>query len=196
MFPVLLLFVTGSLGDKVMDSLAQLKVPTSDWASVYTSDNTDYRQPVSEASAYPIAESASRSDWFESYPYHKFEEKNARAADPGILETVRDTVGSVRNAVSDFGGGVVNGALGIVGAETLREKQEKARRGKPDPFIDFSLDVSYGLPNIGYVYQGLHLRGPNHKQNEHINRDTDIPTEGNTVRPSVADPEYPLVSKP
>ena len=153
MIPLVLLFVSGSYSDKVLDSLAELKVPTSNWASVYASDNTDYRQPVREASAYPIAESASRSDWFESYPYQKFEEKTARMADPGILETVGDTigetVGSVRDGVSDFGGGIVNGALRLVGAETLREKQEKARRGKPDPLIDFSLDLSFGLPNIG-----------------------------------------------
>lgn len=179
MIPLVLLFVSGSYSDKVLDSLAELKVPTSNWASVYASDNTDYRQPVREASAYPIAESASRSDWFESYPYQKFEEKTARMADPGILETVGDTigetVGSVRNGVSEFGGGIVNGALRLVGAETLREKQEKARRG--------------------YVYNGLHVRGPNFKPTEHINRDTDIPAEGNTVRPAIVEPEQAPLEK-
>jgi len=164
MIPLVLLLVTGSHCDKVLDSLAELKVPTSNWASVYASDNTDYRQPVSEASAYPIAESASRSDWFESYPYQKFEEKTARMADPGILEAVGDTigetVGSVRNGVTDFGGGIVNGALRLVGAETLREKQEKARLG-------------------------FHVRGPNFQPTGQIQRDTDETGQGNTVGPEV-----------
>jgi len=163
MLSLVLLVLAVSHADKVLDAL---KVPTSNWASVYSSDNTDYREPVSEASAYPIAESASRSDWFESYPYQKFEEKTARMADPGILETVGDTieetVGSVRNGVSGFGGGIVNGALRLVGAETLREKQEKARRG-------------------------FHVRGPNYQPGgQPLNRDTtDIPGDGNTVRPQV-----------
>lgn len=174
MISLVLLLVTGSQGDKVMDSLAEVKVPTSNWASVYTSDNTDYRQPVSKASAYPIAESASRSDWFESYPYQKFEEKTARMADPGILETVGETigetVGSVRNGVSGFGGGIVNGALRLVGAETLREKQEKARLG-------------------------LHVRGPNFQPRGQIKRDTDIPGEGNTVRPDIVGAEQAPLEK-
>ena len=29
-----------------------------------------------------------------------------------------------------------------------------------DRFVDLSVDVSYGLPQLGYVYNGLHLRGP------------------------------------
>ena len=133
-------------------------VPTSNWAEVYSSDSADYREPVVEESQYPVAEAASRSDWFQSYPYHKFEEKSD--PEPGLLEsignTVKDSVGSVqagvagvRAGVAGVGEGVVNGALRLVGAETLREKQNKAREGKPDPLIDFSLDVSYGFPGIG-----------------------------------------------
>jgi len=148
----------------------EAKVPTSDWASVYTSDNTDYRQPVSEASVYPIAQSASRSDWFESYPYQKFEEKTARMADPGILETIGETVGSMRNGVSDFGGGIVNGALRLVGAETLREKQEKAR-------------------------QGLNQRGQQFSPSDQFKRDTLGPSEANAPLPLIAQPEQAPLEK-
>ena len=117
------------------------------------------------------AEAAVRSDWFESYPYQKFEDPTARTGEQaGLLDTVGEAVGSVRQSLSDLGGGVVNGALGLVGAETLREKLERqevaqsARHGesrklvltlippvpgKPDPLIDFAVDLSYGLPNIG-----------------------------------------------
>ena len=35
-------------------------------------------------------------------------------------------------------------------------KQDEAQ----DRFVDLSVDVSYGLPQLGYVYNGLHLRGP------------------------------------
>ena len=37
-------------------------------------------------------------------------------------------------------------------AETKAKKKQakaKAREGKPDPLIDFSLDISYGFPGIG-----------------------------------------------
>ena len=150
-------------------------VPTSNWAEVYLSDSTDYREPVREESQFPVVEAASRSDWFHSYPYQKFEER--KEEEPGIFEalgnsmkdsvdtigntvkdsvdtignTVKDSVGTVRNNFVGVGEGVVNGALRLVGAETLREKQAKAkaREGKPDPLIDFSLDISYGFPGIG-----------------------------------------------
>jgi hypothetical protein len=131
-------------------------VPTSNWAEVYSSDSTDYREPVVEESQYPVAESASRSDWFESYPYQRFEERRDGPEGPGLLETLGQSVASsvdeVRSKVAGVGEGVVNGALRLVGAETLREKQEKqerAREGRPDPLIDFSLDLSYGLPGLG-----------------------------------------------
>ena len=150
-------------------------VPTSNWAEVYLGDSTDYREPVREESPFPVVEAASRSDWFHSYPYQKFEER--KEEEPGIFEslgnsmkdsvdtigntvkdsvdtignTVKDSVGTVRNNFVGVGEGVVNGALRLVGAETLREKQAKAkaREGKPDPLIDFSLDISYGFPGIG-----------------------------------------------
>ena len=128
-------------------------VPTSNWAEVYSSDSTDYREPVVEESQYPVVDGASRSDWFQSYPYHKFEDRKDEEQQIGLLEslgnTVKESVGSVRSSVAGVGEGVVNGALRLVGAETLREKQNAAREGKPDPLIDFSLDVSYGLPGIG-----------------------------------------------
>lgn len=39
---------------------------------------------------------------------------------------------------------------------TEEPKQDEAQ----DRFVDLSVDVSYGLPELGYVYNGLHLRGP------------------------------------
>ena len=86
-------------------SAAQLQVdqvaaPTSNWASVYTSDNTDYREPVRDQ-VYPLVKDVSRSDWFNSYPYHKFEErKEDQTGEPGILENVAKAVGSVRQISS------------------------------------------------------------------------------------------------
>ena len=39
------------------------------------------------------------------------------------------------------------------GEEDLQDEAE-------DRFVDLSVDVSYGLPQLGYVYHGLHSRGP------------------------------------
>jgi len=154
-------------------------VPTSNWAEVYLSDSTDYREPVREESPFPVVEAASRSDWFHSYPYQKFEER--KEEEPGIFEalgnsmkdsvdtigntvkdsvdtlgnTVKDSVGTVRNNFVGVGEGVVNGALRLVGAETLREKQAKAKARE------------------GYVYHGTHLRGPGYRPNGH-SRDTTV----------------------
>merc|ERR1719384_1711162 len=89
----------------------QVAAPTSHWASVYTSDTTDYRQPVRDQ-VYPLVKDVSRSDWFNSYPYHKFEERKEEKVEEqtGILENVAKAVGSVRQKITDFGDDVVNSA--------------------------------------------------------------------------------------
>lgn len=95
----------------------QVAAPTSNWASVYSSDTTDYREPVRDQ-VYPLVKDVSRSDWFNSYPYHKFEERREeKKEESGILENVAKAVGSVRQKITDFGDDVVNSALGLVGAE-------------------------------------------------------------------------------
>ena len=40
------------------------------------------------------------------------------------------------------------------------ENQEIVQDEAQDRFVDLSVDVSYGLPQLGYVYNGIHLRGP------------------------------------
>ena len=175
-------------------SAAQLQVdqvaaPTSNWASVYTSDNTDYREPVRDQ-VYPLVKDVSRSDWFNSYPYHKFEErKEEKTGEPGILENVAKAVGSVRQKITDFGDDVFNSALGLVGAEKTDDGYEE-RDGKPDPLVDFSLDLSFGLPNIGYVYNGFHLRGPPSLSSPKFPREREeLSVDGNTVRPAFVQPD-------
>ena len=175
-------------------SAAQLQVdqvaaPTSHWASVYTSDNTDYREPVRDQ-VYPLVKDVSRSDWFNSYPYHKFEErKEDETGEPGILENVAKAVGSVRQKITDFGDDVFNSALGLVGAEKTDDGYEE-RDGKPDPLVDFSLDLSFGLPNIGYVYNGFHLRGPPSLSSPKFPREREeLSVDGNTVRPAFVQPD-------
>ena len=167
----------------------QVAAPTSNWASVYSSDNTDYREPVRDQ-VYPLVKDVSRSDWFNSYPYHKFEEKREEKAEEptGILESVAKAVGSVRQKITDFGDDVVNSALGLVGAEKTDDGYEE-RDGKPDPLIDFSLDLSFGLPNIGYVYNGFHLRGPQTQIKYPRERDVELSVDGNTVRPAFVQPD-------
>ena len=182
----------------------QVSAPTSHWASVYTGDTASPDQPVTNVH-YPLPDGVSRSDWFESYPYHKFEDsaEDKNDEDKGIVENFIDSVGNVRKAIKDFGDGVVDSALNIVGVKKDEDKklQEddvpdlyEERDGKPDPLIDFSLDLSFGLPNIGYVYNGFHLRGPQsesqyHPQYHHQslnNRLAEEPlaVDGNTARPT------------
>ena len=165
----------------------QVAAPTSHWASVYTSDTTDYRQPVRDQ-VYPLVKDVSRSDWFNSYPYHKFEEiKEEETGEPGILENVAKAVGSVSQKITDFGDDVFNSALGLVGAEKTDDGYEE-RDGKPDPLVDFSLDLSFGLPNIGYVYNGFHLRGPQSSPKYPRERG-ELSVDGNTVRPAFVQPD-------
>ena len=182
---VLVIFLAAaSAGQLEVDQVA---APTSNWASVYTSDNTDYREPVRDQ-VYPLVKDVSRSDWFNSYPYHKFEErKEDEASEPGILENVAKAVGSVRQKITDFGDDVFNSALGLVGAEKTDDGYEE-RDGKPDPLIDFSLDLSFGLPNIGYVYNGFHLRGPQSSPKYPRERG-ELSVDGNTVRPAFVQPD-------
>ena len=184
---VLVLCVGAVMAENILLHEGEDTVPTSNWAEVYARDSADFREPVVEESQYPVAEAASRSDWFHSYPYQKFEERQDEV--PGLLESlgntvdslgtsVKDSVDSLGNSITDsvdslgntvtdsaatvrrnfvgVGEGVVNGALRLVGAETLRQKKAKnraaeaaAREGKPDPLVDFSLDFSYGVPGIG-----------------------------------------------
>ena len=167
----------------------QVAAPSSHWASVYTSDTTDYREPVQDQ-VYPLVKDVSRSDWFNSYPYHKFEERKEEKVEEqtGILENVAKAVGSVRQKLSDFGDDVVNSALGLVGAGQTDDGYEE-RDGKPDPLIDFSLDLSFGLPNIGYVYNGFHLRGPQGLASSPHERDVELSVDGNTVRPAFVQPD-------
>ena len=77
--------------------------------------------------------------------------------------------------------------------------------GKPDPFIDFALDLSFGLPHLGYVYNGFHLRGPQSSVSGYpgpghlANRDlteAELVSDGNTVRPAFvpADSVSPVTS--
>ena len=40
------------------------------------------------------------------------------------------------------------------------ENEEIVQDEAQDRFVDLSVDVSYGLPQLGYVYNGIHLRGP------------------------------------
>ena len=178
-----------------------VSAPSSHWANVYTSDQTHYSEPVRDA-VYPLPAGVSRSDWFNSYPYHKFEDDTTTTEAPaGIIENVANAVGSVRKSLTDFGDGVVNSALGLVGANKKQDSYEE-RDGKPDPIVDFALDLSFGLPNIGYVYNGFHLRGPQSQSQIHqqyqqyqqqyhqnkvaANRDTteELAVDGNTVRPT------------
>ena len=184
---ILVIFLAAaSAGQAEVDQVA---APTSHWASVYTSDNTDYREPVRDQ-VYPLVKDVSRSDWFNSYPYHKFEErKEDQTGEPGILENVAKAVGSVRQKITDFGDDVFNSALGLVGAEKTDDGYEE-RDGKPDPLIDFSLDLSFGLPNIGYVYNGFHLRGPPSLSSPKFPREREeLSVDGNTVRPAFVQPD-------
>lgn len=133
---------------------------SSEWYDHYEKDNRNPEEPVSEPSVFPLPkEGVSRSDWFNSYPYHKYKNINRQdSLPPSFLESALSPLAAVKDKVTEFGGGVVNGALRLVGAETLRERGKRV--GGPDPITDFSLDLSYGLPNLGYIYNGLHFRGP------------------------------------
>ena len=42
----------------------------------------------------------------------------------------------------------------------IEENEEIVQDEAQDRFVDLSVDVSYGLPQLGYVYNGIHLRGP------------------------------------
>ena len=42
----------------------------------------------------------------------------------------------------------------------VEENEEIVQDEAQDRFVDLSVDVSYGLPQLGYVYNGIHLRGP------------------------------------
>ena len=106
----------------------QAQAPSSHWATVYTGDTTHYSQPVRDQ-VYPLPEGVSRTDWFNSYPYHKFEAKQGEeaAAEAGLIENVASAVEDVRQRLSDLGDGVVNSALGLVGAgkkeDTYQERE-------------------------------------------------------------------------
>ena len=184
---LLVIFLAAASAGQAETDDDQVAAPTSHWASVYTSDTTDYRQPVRDQ-VYPLVKDVSRSDWFNSYPYHKFEErKEDETGEPGILENVAKAVGSVRQSITDFGDDVFNSALGLVGAEKTDDGYEE-RDGKPDPLVDFSLDLSFGLPNIGYVYNGFHLRGPQSSPKYPRERG-ELSVDGNTVRPAFVQPD-------
>ena len=60
-----------------------------------------------------LPKEARSADWFENYPYQRFQERAEKEPEKGILD-------SVRNGVAGIGEGVVNGALRLVGAKTLR----------------------------------------------------------------------------
>ena len=61
-------------------------------------------------------------------------------------------------------------------------KQDEAQ----DRFVDLSVDVSYGLPQLGYVYNGLHLRGPRsrdaRKARQGFSHHVQHPDQGNVAR--------------
>ena len=185
---ILVILLAGTSLSSNLDNLDQVAAPSSHWASVYSSDTTDYREPVRDQ-VYPLVKDVSRSDWFNSYPYHKFEERKEEKAEEqtGILENVAKAVGSVRQKITDFGDDVVNNALSLVGAGQTDDGYEE-RDGKPDPLIDFSLDLSFGLPNIGYVYNGFHLRGPQSLASSPHERE-ELSVDGNTVRPAFVQPD-------
>ena len=164
----------------VMTSDDQDSAPTSHWASVYTGDTTDHTAPVTNQH-FPLPDHVSRSDWFDSYPYHKYQDSSEDRNDEeqGLLDNVVDAVDNVRQALKDFGDGVVDSALGLVGVNSDEDEEDddeekllspdeyQERDGKPDPLIDFALDFSFGHPSIGYVYNGFHLRGPQSESQYH-----------------------------
>lgn len=53
--------------------------------------------------------------------------------------------------------------------EVVAKEEEIEQDEAQDRFVDLSVDVSYGLPQLGYVYNGLHLRGPRKAKQDFAN---------------------------
>ena len=150
----------------------QAQAPSSHWATVYTGDTTHYSQPVRDQ-VYPLPEGVSRTDWFNSYPYHKFEAKQGEeaAAEAGLIENVASAVEDVRQRLSDLGDGVVNSALGLVGAGKKEDTFKREKVLLNDSFsgedffnlqhdiikLDFKLFISLSWFILPAMY---HCNGP------------------------------------
>ena len=162
-----------------------MSAPSSHWASVYTSDNTHYTQPVRDA-VYPLPEGVSRSDWFNSYPYQKFEDKSTEEDDDevGLFENVANAVGDVRKKLTDIGDDVVNKALGLVGAgkkvDRNPEKHDHHQRQQQQEYQQ---------------YQQQYQQQPEQQQQQYQNYEADnrvteeLVADSNNVQSSFVKPE-------
>lgn len=77
-----------------------------------------------------------------------------------LLKVVEDTdVSDVADEVPD----VAEERKDVIdeeAAKVLEEGEEVLQDEAEDRFVDLSVDVSFGTPKLGYVYHGLHSRGP------------------------------------
>jgi len=144
----------------VMTSDDQDSAPTSHWASVYTGDTTDHTAPVTNQH-FPLPDHVSRSDWFDSYPYHKYQDSSEDRNDEeqGLLDNVVDAVDNVRQALKDFGDGVVDSALGLVGVNSDEDEEDddEEKLLSPDEYQERDGPQSESQYHPQYQHHQQHL---------------------------------------